>query len=188
MDSAVSVRYFARTYRLLPQGSFAPDKEVHICSLTRKPDTEMKTFFVLTLILGLAVPAGAQDTYKKPFPHSSGAQLLSYCQETDEVISQLRCNYYVQGVADLAVQVPLACIPRGMNQTELMQLAIDHLASTKQDVLEKSSAASLILTEFQKQFRCPKKEKTAAAASNPYTEAIRKAMHQKALDNANKEK
>ena len=128
----------------------------------------MKSLPALLLVSSLfslcgAGPLSAADKWKQPHPHSSGADLLQYCQLTDEVISQLRCDYYVQGVADLATSpvrgVVLACIPRGLNRTELMQLATEYLASLERQELEKKSAASLILREFRKKYPCPKKAK-----------------------------
>jgi hypothetical protein len=110
-----------------------------------------------------ATPASAADEWKQPHPHSSGAELLPYCQQTDLVVSQLRCDYYVQGVADLATfpikGSPLACIPRGLNRTELMQLTTEYLASLEPHELEQNSAASLVLKEFRKKFPCPKNAK-----------------------------
>jgi hypothetical protein len=124
----------------------------------------MKLLTPLILVSALssfygAVPARAADEWKQPHPHSSGAELLPYCQQTDEVISQLRCDYYVQGVADLATGARLACIPKGLNRTELMQLTTEYLESLKSHELEQKSAGILILKEFRKQFPCPKKAK-----------------------------
>jgi hypothetical protein len=124
----------------------------------------MKLFFVLILALVLSTPSwAAEGKYERPFPHSSGADLLPYCQQVDVVVSQLRCDYYVQGVADLATfpvkGVSLACIPKGLNRTELMQLSVEYLASLRPQSLEGSSAASLLLKNFQKQFPCAKKAK-----------------------------
>jgi hypothetical protein len=122
----------------------------------------MKLFFALILALELSTPSwAAEGKYERPYPHSSGADLLPYCQQTDVVVSQLRCDYYVQGVADLATfpvrGVSLACIPKGLNRTELMQLSVEYLASLRPQSLEGSSAASLLLKNFQKQFPCAKK-------------------------------
>jgi len=148
-----------------------------------------------TLILALLLPgyswaetAKEDDAYKQPYPHSSGAALLPYCEKTDEVISQLRCDYYVQGVADLATipqqGQPMACIPQGQNRTQLMQIAVNYLKTVKPETLESESAASLILQGFRATFPCPKKEDAAEAskASEPapvspeMAEAIKKAM------------
>ena len=122
----------------------------------------MKLFFALILALELSTPSwAAEGKYERPFPHSSGADLLPYCQQVDVVVSQLRCDYYVQGVADLATfpvrGVSLACIPKGLNRTELMQLSVEYLASLRPQSLEGSSAASLLLKNFQEQFPCAKK-------------------------------
>ena len=109
-----------------------------------------------------AEPPSADDAYKQPYPHSSGAALLPYCEQTGEVVSQLRCDYYVQGVADLATipqqGQPMACIPQGQNRTQLMQVAVNYLKTVKPDALEKESAASLILQAFRATFPCPKEE------------------------------
>ncbi len=108
-----------------------------------------------------AEPSSADDAYKQPYPHSSGAALLPYCEQTGEVVSQLRCDYYVQGVADLATipqqGQPMACIPQGQNRTQLMQVAVNYLKTVKPDALEKESAASLILQAFRAAFPCPKR-------------------------------
>jgi hypothetical protein len=134
----------------------------------------MKLLTPLILVSALssfygAVPARAADEWKQPHPHSSGAELLPYCQQTDAVISQLRCDYYVQGVADLATfpvkGAPLACIPKGLNRTELMQLTTEYLASLEPSELEQKSAASLILKELKKKFPCPKKAKPGMSKS-----------------------
>lgn len=140
----------------------------------------MKRTVTLLLLSGLALSAAAQGDYKKPFPHSSGAELLAYCQQSEVVVSQLRCNYYIQGVADLAVQTPLACIPRGMNQTQLMNLAVEYLESVKPATLESNSAASLVLKELQKKFPCPKEKSTKVSAKDAYAEAIRKHLEKEA--------
>jgi hypothetical protein len=132
-----------------------------------------------------AGPARAADEWKQPHPHSSGAELLPYCQQTDAVVSQLRCDYYVQGVADLATfpvkGAALACIPKGLNRTELMQLATEYLASLEPHELEQNSAASLMLKEFRKKFPCPKK------ANPKLSKAMVNALKQR-LGAANKEK
>ena len=137
----------------------------------------MKLFFTLILALELSAPSwAAEGKYERPYPHSSGADLLPYCQQVDVVVSQLRCDYYVQGVADLATfpvkGVSLACIPKGLNRTELMQLSVEYLASLRPPSLEGSSAASLLLKNFQKQFPCAKK--TNAKKGARMAEALRK--------------
>ena len=142
--------------------------------------------FVSTLsIFHGTAPASAADEWMQPYPHSSGAELLPYCQQTDLVVSQLRCDYYVQGVADLASfpvkGAPLACIPKGLNRTELMQLTTAYLASLEPGELEQKSAASLILNEFKKKFPCPKKEKPKI--SKAMADALKRGM-----EAANKEK
>jgi len=128
----------------------------------------MKLIAALILVPGLYLltwsPAALAQKQKKeylqPYPHATGAQLLPYCQQTDIVVDQLRCDYYVQALADLASTpvsgVRLACPPRGVTRTELMKIAADHLASLSAQELEQNSAASLILKAFQKEFRCPK--------------------------------
>jgi len=132
-------------------------------------------------------PSSADGAYKQPYPHSSGAALLPYCEKTDEVVSQLRCDYYVQAVADLATipqqGQPMACIPQGQNRTQLMQVAVNYLKIVKPDTLEKESAAGLILQGFRATFPCPKEEaaetsKTGepAPASPDMAEVIKKAM------------
>jgi Rap1a immunity proteins len=152
----------------------------------------MKYFPTLLLALLLsgyswAEPSGADDAYKQPYPHSSGAALLAYCDNTGEVISQLRCDYYVQGVADLATipqqGQPLACIPQGQNRTQLMQVAVNYLKTVKPEARETQSAASLILLAFRTAFPCPKEEAAAASktgepapVSKEMAEAIEKAM------------
>ena len=135
----------------------------------------MKLFFALILMLELSTPSwAAEDKYERPYPHSSGADLLPYCQQTDVVVSQLRCDYYVQGVADVVTfpvkGVSLACIPKGLNRTELMQLSVEYLASLNAQTLEENSAASLLLKNFGKKFPCPKKSK--AKISDKMAEAI----------------
>jgi hypothetical protein len=137
----------------------------------------MKLFFALILALVLSTPSwAAEGKYERPFPHSSGADLLPYCQQADVVVSQLRCDYYVQGVADLATfpvkGVSLACIPKGLNRTELMQLSVEYLASLRPQALEGSSAASLLLKNFQKQFPCAKKSEAKKNAK--FAEALKR--------------
>jgi Rap1a immunity proteins len=163
----------------------------------------MKYFFTLILVFLLSAPSWAEpsstdNAYKQPYPHSSGADLLPYCEQTGEVVSQLRCDYYVQGVADLATipqqGQPMACIPQGQNRTQLMQVAVNYLKTVKPDTLEKESAASLILQGFRTTFPCPKEEAAATSKQDetpPVTkemaEAIKKAMleaNQKAGDKA----
>ncbi len=141
------------------------------------------------LLCPWAGPSHAREAYKPPYPHSTGAQLLPLCQDQEAPVDLLRCDYYVQGIADLATTEVqgerLACIPRGKNRTELMAFAVEHLASLKPDVLESSSAASLILTALQKEFRCPEKEAAGEQKkkSNPAMEAmIRKALEQQAKE------
>jgi len=128
----------------------------------------MKFIAALMLVPGLclltwspvALAQKQKKQYLQPYPHATGAQLLPYCQQTDIVVDQLRCDYYVQALADLASTpvngVRLACPPRGVTRTELMKIAADHLASLNGQELEQNSAASLILQAFQKEFRCPK--------------------------------
>ena len=136
-----------------------------------------------------AQPADAGGGYKQPFPHSSGAELLPFCEQVDVVVSQVRCDFYVQGVADLAVipqnGQPIACIQQGQSRTQLMQIAVAYLKTVHPDTLEKESAASLILKAFQKAFPCPKvipatKDQAPAAATPPLTaeqmEKIKKYM------------
>ena len=120
-----------------------------------------------------------ESSYKQPYPHSRGAELLPYCEQTDVMVSQLRCDYYVQGVADLVTipqqGKPLACIPQGQNRTQLMQVAVDFLKTRAPDKLEKESAASLILNAFIAAFPCPK-NMGAAALSAEELEAVKKGM------------
>jgi len=125
---------------------------------------------ILASLLSTLAGAGSPDaanTYVQPYPHSSGAALLPYCEKTDEVVSQLRCDYYVQGVADLATipqqGIPLACIPRGQNRTQLMEIAVNFLKTVSPETLAKESAASLILQAFRTEFPCPKEEATEAS-------------------------
>jgi Rap1a immunity proteins len=151
--------------------------------------------YLPTLILALLLPgyswaetAKEDGAYTQPYPHSSGAALLPYCEKTDEVVSQLRCDYYVQGVADLATipqqGQPLACIPQGQNRTQLMQIAVNYLKTVNPDTLEKENAASLILQGFRATFPCPakvtaeasKKTGETAPTSKETAEAIYKAM------------
>jgi Rap1a immunity proteins len=127
----------------------------------------MKMFSALILLFMLcspswAEPASADNAYIVPYPHSNGADLLAYCERTDEVVSQLRCDYYVQGVADLATMPLLgelrACIPQGQNRTQLMQTAVSFLKTVKPDALEEQSAARLILKGFKAAFPCATEE------------------------------
>jgi hypothetical protein len=150
----------------------------------------MKFLIALILVSTLSTfyrtaPASAADEWKQPHPHSSGAELLPYCQQTDLIVSQLRCDYYVQGVADLATfpvkGAPLACIPKGLNRTELMQLTTEYLASLEPIELEQKSAASLILKELKKKFPCPKKAKPEM--SKAMADALKRR-----IEAANKEK
>jgi len=156
----------------------------------------MKFFVTLILVPGIYLSTGsalvlAQDEYKQPYPHATGAQLLPYCQQTDIVVDQLRCDYYVQALADLASTpvngVRLACPPRGTNRTELMEIATKHLASLNAEQLEKNSAASLILQAFQKQFRCPKSagNKGKKARAGGMEEALKRAAERKAAQQEN---
>ena len=134
-----------------------------------------------------AEPSSADDAYKQPYPHSSGAALLPYCEKTGEVISQLRCDYYVQAVADLVTipqqGQPMACIPQGQNRTQLMQVAVNYLKMVKPEIREKQSAASLILLAFSAAFPCPKEEAADAGktgepvpVAEEMAEATKKAM------------
>ena len=147
--------------------------------------------FATTLLLcPWAGPVYAEDAYKPPYPHSTGAQLLPLCQDQDAPVDLLRCDYYVQGIADLATTPVqgerLACIPRGKNRTELMEFAVEHLASLKPDVLENNSAASLVLTALQKEFQCPEKE--AADKKKKKSNPAMEAMIRRALELQEKEK
>jgi hypothetical protein len=130
------------------------------------------TFAITLLLCAWTGPAAAQKAYKPPYPHSTGAQLLPYCQQADVPVELLRCDFYLQGVADLATTPVkgerLACIPRGTNRTELLEFALGHLSSLSPEVLETSSAASLILQAMQKEFRCPEKK---AARKKPGNKA-----------------
>jgi hypothetical protein len=126
-----------------------------------------------------AEPSTPDGSYKQPYPHSRGAELLAHCEQTDVLVSQLRCDYYVQGVADLATipqeGKPLACIPQGQNRTQLMQVAVDFLKKRAPEKLEKESAARLILNAFIAAFPCPK-NMGAAALSAEELEAVKKSM------------
>ena len=144
----------------------------------------MKYFFTLILVLLLsslsrAETSSTDSAYKQPYPHSSGADLLPYCEQRGEVVSQLRCDYYVQGVADLATipqqGKPLACIPQGQTRTQLMQVAVNVLKAAKPETLEKESAASLILLGFIARFPCPKEE-TAEASKDGESVPVTKEM------------
>jgi hypothetical protein len=119
-----------------------------------------------------AEPPSTDGAYKQPYPHSNGAALLLYCEKAGEVVSQLRCDYYVQGVADLATMPqqgqPMACIPQGQ---------------VKPDTLERESAASLILQGFRATFPCSAEDAAVASktgepapVSKATAEAIYKAM------------
>lgn len=127
--------------------------------MTRIPALTIVTTLLLCSWTGQAM---AQKAYKPPYPHSTGAQLLPYCQQADVPVELLRCDFYMQGVADLTTTPVkgqrLACIPRGMNRTELLEFALEHLSSQTPEVLEESSAASLILQAMQKGFPCPKQK------------------------------
>jgi hypothetical protein len=59
-----------------------------------------------------------------------------------------------------------------------MQLAVEYLESLEPQELEKNSAASLILKELRKQFRCPKKEKEKISPA--MAEAIKRAVEKEA--------
>jgi len=151
----------------------------------------MKLIAALILMPGFALltwsaPALAEEEYRQPYPHATGAQLLPYCQQTAVVVDRLRCDYYVQGLADLA-STPvrgerLACPPQGLNRTELMELATEYLSSLRPDELENSSAASLILKGLQKKFRCPKSggDKGKKAGKPGMAQSVRQAMSRKA--------
>ncbi len=119
--------------------------------------TAMKAILYMPLILALSGVAVGDEPYEKPMAHSSGETILAFCEDTEDVISQLRCNYYVQGVADLIVQTPLACLPQGMNQSELIEMATTQLKSLDETKLESNSGAALLLPYLQRSFRCPKK-------------------------------
>ena len=141
----------------------------------------MKAIFYLPLILTLSGGAAGDEPYEKPMPHSSGERILEFCEDTDDVISQLRCNYYVQGVADLIVQTPLACLPPGMNQSELIEVATTYLQSVGKTELTNSSGAGLLLAHLQRTYRCPKKPGGMVADNQKtdkelYLEAIAKAV------------
>ncbi len=142
--------------------------------------TRLSALILASLLSALAWagPPNAANTYVQPHPHSSGADLLPYCAATDEVVSQLRCDYYVQGVADLAgipqQGIPLACIPPGQNRTQLMEIAVSYLKTVKPETLEES-AASLILNAFRTAFPCPKEEATTVG-NNEETGASSKDM------------
>ena len=129
----------------------------------------MNRFFVFVFVLLLSAANRAQlpsadspptEVYKPPHAHSSGADLLYYCEQTDRVVDQLRCDYYVQGVADMASlprqDEPLACVRQGTTRSELIMIALDYLKTVNPNTLETKSAASLILQSFRKTFPCPK--------------------------------
>ena len=138
-----------------------------------------------------ATETETETEYKQPYPHTTGAQLLPYCRQTEIVVDQLRCDYYVQGLADLASTpvrgVRLACPPQGMNRTELMEFAVEQLSSLPPDQLEKTSAATLILQGLQKKFRCPKTNQ-AKGTGKKMAEALERALSEKAAGNDNTEK
>jgi hypothetical protein len=102
---------------------------------------------------------GSVTAYKQPFPHSSGAELLPFCELTGEMVSQVRCDYYVQAIADMVtIELKgkrLACIPQGQSRTQLMELAVRSLKKTHPNMLEQQSAASLIMQSFARAFPCP---------------------------------
>ena len=125
----------------------------------------MNRFFVFVFALLLSAVTQAQSppptvAYKPPHAHSSGADLLYYCEQTDSVVDQLRCDYYVQGVADMASlpqqEKPLACVRQGETRSQLMLIALNYLKTVNPNTLETRSAASLILQSFRKTFPCPK--------------------------------
>jgi len=165
----------------------------------------MKLIAALLLLPGFflftgSVPALAQEQeqkqekYEQPYPHATGAQLLPYCQPTAIVVDQLRCDYYMQALADLA-STPVqgsrpACPPRGTNRTELMAFAAEYLAALPPDQLENSSAASLLLQGMQKKFRCPKTgaKKGVKSAGPKMKSAIKRAMNKQTAGDENTEK
>ena len=126
--------------------------------------------FMTTLLLcswtGFVI---AQAPYDPPYPHRTGAQLLPYCEQADIPVELLRCDYYVQGVADLATTPVqgkrLACLPKGMNRSTLLQFALDHLSSLTPQVLQENSSASLLLQAMQTAFPCPKQTATVDKSS-----------------------
>lgn len=145
----------------------------------------MSRFYVVFALLLAASswaeePADDDTAYKQPYPHSSGAELLPYCEQTDVVVSQLRCDYYVQAVADMATipkqGVRAACIPRGQNRTQLMLIATTYLKTVKPQTLEQESAASIILKSFRAAFPCPKVVKKTAMDEKTNTPAVSKEM------------
>lgn len=155
--------------------------------MKRLPAPFIAAAILLTLF---AATARAEEAYKPPYPHSSGAQLLPLCEDQDAPVELLRCDYYLQGIADLATTLVrgdrLACIPRGTNRTELITFAVEHLASLKPDVLEANSAASLILQALQKEFRCPetkkggkKKQQISPAMEEALRKSLKKQMREK---------
>jgi hypothetical protein len=143
----------------------------------------MKKLSAMLILVLLTLPAwgeapAPEEEYKQPFPHSSGADLLAYCEQTEVIVSQLRCDYYVQGVADL-VTIPLdgvriACIPQGQNRTQLMNVAMTYLKRAKPEVQQGESAASLIAESFVKAYPCPKQAKKPAASG--MSAAMKKAL------------
>jgi hypothetical protein len=143
----------------------------------------MKKLPVMLILILLTLPAwgeppAPEEEYKQPFPHSNGADLLAYCEQTEVIVSQLRCDYYVQGVADL-VTLPLdgvriACIPQGQNRTQLMNVAMAYLKTARPEVQQGESAAGLIAESFVKAYPCPKQAKKPAASG--MSAAMKKAL------------
>jgi hypothetical protein len=140
----------------------------------------MLIFVLLTLPVWGEDPA-PEEEYKQPFPHSSGKDLLAYCEQTEVIVSQLRCDYYVQGVADLVTTplagVRIACIPQGQNRTQLMSVAMTYLKRAKPEVQQGESAAGLIAESFVKAYPCPKQAKKPAASG--MSAAMKKAIAKK---------
>ena len=150
----------------------------------------MKAILYMPLILALSGGAAGRESYEKPMPHSSGETILEFCEDTDDVISQLRCNYYVQGVADLVVQTPLACLPKGMTQSELIEVATAHLETVDKSELGNSSGAGLLLSHLQRSYRCPTKPGGIASDDQKtdkqrYFEAIGRAIAEQQAAEAN---
>jgi len=136
--------------------------------------------------------APAAGPYEQPYPHSTGAQLLQYCEQVDTVVSRLRCDYYVQGVADLAT-IPqagkyMACIPQGQNRSQLMEIALRTLKAVKPEKLESESAAKLILQGFAVSFPCaaamPVSVNAAAQPGNAVAQAVTNEQRLEALRKA----
>ena len=143
--------------------------------------TAMKAILYMPLILALSGVAVGDEPYEKPMAHSSGETILAFCEDTEDVISQLRCNYYVQGVADLVVQTPLACLPKGMTQSELIEVATAYLETVDKTELGNSSGAGLLLSHLQRSYRCPKTQAGMVSDNQKtdkelYLEAIGKAI------------